>query len=71
MVQSNKGREIIAAIPFDRLLTETDAPFTYDDQIKDRISALTATIKGMAEIRNCSAIQLKESVYNNFKNLLL
>jgi len=28
MLRSNKGRELAAAMPFDRLLTETDAPFT-------------------------------------------
>ena len=30
MLRSQKGRELTAAMPFDRLLTETDAPFVRD-----------------------------------------
>jgi TatD DNase family protein len=30
MLRSRKGRELAAAMPFDRLLTETDAPFARD-----------------------------------------
>lgn len=55
MCHSNKGRQIIAAIPRDRLLTETDAP--YNDRCS--IPMLLETI-GVE----------KKVIYNNFKRLL-
>ena len=44
MVNSKKGKEIIMSIPSDLLLTETDAPFTFDNNIKSRLESLKATI---------------------------
>ena len=32
MLRSRKGRELAAAMPLDRLLTETDAPFARDGE---------------------------------------
>lgn len=55
MCHSNNGRQIIAAIPRDRLLTETDAP--YNDRCS--IPKLLETI-GVE----------KKVIYNNFKRLL-
>ncbi len=55
MCYSPKGRQIIAAIPWDRLLTETDAP--YNDRCS--IPKLLETI-GVD----------KRVIYNNFKRLL-
>lgn len=55
MCYSQKGRQIIAAIPWDRLLTETDAP--YNDRCS--IPKLLETI-GVD----------KRVIYNNFKRLL-
>ena len=55
MCYSQKGRQIIAAIPWDRLLTETDAP--YNDRCS--IPKLLETI-GVD----------KSVIYNNFKRLL-
>ena len=55
MCYSQKGRQIIAAIPWDRLLTETDAPY------KDRCS-----IPKLLEIIGVD----KRVIYNSFKRLL-
>ena len=70
MINSNKGKEIIVKIPKDRLLTETDAPFTFDNKVSNRLSSLEGTIKGVAEIKNTSYIEIKSLVFSNFKNLL-
>lgn len=55
MCYSQKGRQIIDAIPWDRLLTETDAPYNN----RCNITRLLETI-GLDE----------KVVYNNFKRLL-
>lgn len=70
MLQSNKSRELIKLIPTDRLLTETDAPFTFDNVIRDRLSSLNNTIKGLSAIIGIEELQLKSLIYSNFKQLL-
>lgn len=70
MATSEKGKAIIQMIPEDRLLTETDAPFTYDAQIKTRTQSLEYTIRHIATIRKKSVEEIKQNIYNNFKTLL-
>lgn len=70
MLQSNKSRELIKLIPIDRLLTETDAPFTFDNIIKDRLSSINAAIKGISAITGIEESEIKSHIYNNFKHLL-
>ena len=70
MLVSAKGRAIAAAIRHDRLLTETDAPFTFDAQVKDRITSLKCTVDGLAHIHGISTGEMKHLVFNNFKSLL-
>lgn len=50
MVITDKGKQLIKAIPNHLLLTETDAPFTFDDKITNRLQSLEQTIKGIAAI---------------------
>lgn len=70
MLESNKTRELIKLIPTNRLLTETDAPFTFDNIIKDRLSSLNNTIKGLCTIIGTEELQLRSLIYDNFKQLL-
>ena len=70
MVSYSKGKELIKNIPRERLLTETDAPFTFDNRIGNRIESLTYTIDMLADILKIDSTQTKDLVYNNFKQLL-
>lgn len=70
MLQSNRSRENIRNIPEELLLTETDAPFTFDNIIKDRLSSLNYTIKGLATIKNRTDEAMKNTIYENFRKLL-
>ena len=70
MLESDKGLQIISAIPQSRLLTETDAPFTFDASTKDRLTALQHAVEGLAKCHQKEAEINKTLVYQNFKKLL-
>lgn len=70
MINTEKGKQIIMAIPNHLLLTETDAPFTFDNIIKTRVESLSATIEGISDIIKMDLPTIKDIIYNNFKTLL-
>lgn len=70
MTQSKSGQEVIKNIPIDRLLTETDAPFTFDRRIRNRIDSLELCVLETAKIIGCDETFLKQQIYENFKLLL-
>ena len=70
MVRSKKGKQIVMAIPNHLLLTETDAPFTFDDSINSRMESLRVTIDGLCSIMKQDVLSMKNSIYNNFKIML-
>ena len=70
MISSENGRSIIKSLPIERILTETDAPFTFDQTIKTRISSLDTSINGIASIFNYENDNAGESIYQNFKEML-
>jgi TatD DNase family protein len=70
MVGSEKGKHIVKSIPNHLLLTETDAPFTFDNTIMSRMESLRTTIDGISLIMNEDVLATQDSIYNNFKTLL-
>lgn len=70
MLKSKKSIELVKRIPIERILTETDAPFTFDAAIDNRLKSLSSTLTGLAEIFGLTEAQMKLSVYQNFKRLL-
>lgn len=70
MTFSEKGRKIITSIPSHLLLTETDAPFTFDRVITGRLHSLQETIKNTAIIKGRSEGDMKKEVFENFRVLL-
>jgi TatD DNase family protein len=70
MLLSRRSRELLLHIPTEKLLTETDSPFTFNNNDSERMSSLLATIDGLAAIKQCRAEFIKEMVYENFKQLL-
>lgn len=69
MLNSESGRKIIANIPDDKILIETDSPFvscgniSYEELIK-------RTIGGTAKIRRVPVEVMENVFWNNFKTLL-
>jgi len=68
MLRSNKGKKIIQSVPLDRILFETDGPFTRVDKKIVTPDLIPAAYK---EISKELGINFKEVVYNNFKKLLI
>lgn len=70
MAFSKNGIKIIKSLPFDRILTETDAPFTFTDSVINREQSLKITINELGTILQIDSSEIKQLVWNNFVDLL-
>lgn len=70
MVATDKGKELIRNIPVDRLLTETDAPFTFAVQINTKLQSLTTTNAGIASIKKKSPENICDIILVNFRQFI-
>ena len=71
MVNGEKGRRLIEEIPLDRLVTETDAPFTFSGGLQSRIKSLETTIGELSLIRKTTPIEMRSIVYENFRSIIV
>jgi TatD DNase family protein len=70
MLQNEKGRDLACVLPSDRLLTETDGPFT---QVGGRPACpadVSGTVKEIADLRHVSPDELAASIRGTMKHLL-
>lgn len=67
MAMSEKGKALIVKMPNDRILTETDAPFTYSGLVKSRVKSLETTLEGIANLKSIDKAQCREQIYLNYK----
>ncbi|ODT77092.1 MAG: hypothetical protein ABT14_18340 [Pelagibacterium sp. SCN 63-17] len=65
MVKSKNGRELIGAIPVDRLLTETDSPFGKWEDRQARAEDVITLVAAIAEIRHTESTLLARAVREN------
>jgi TatD DNase family protein len=70
MLAADTGISLIKSLPADRLLTETDAPFTEIDNRKSEPRDVTAMISGLAQVRNVSVDEMKRTVTANAEHVL-
>lgn len=70
MAFSERGRALIADLPIERLLTETDGPFTQTQGRPTRPSDVYLALEAVGRIRKMSVEVLGDSVRNNLKALL-
>lgn len=71
MLATDGGKSVISAIPTDRLLLESDAPFRKEaGDTKGRIRDLERTIEGIAALRRLGLPELKERIASNSAQLL-
>jgi TatD DNase family protein len=67
MMRSEKGRELIGSLPLDRLLTETDGPFTQVDGRPAGPSDVRYTVETMAKLFRRTPGEIGALIRNNLK----
>lgn len=70
MLASEKGRKLIAKIPLDRLLTETDGPFVKVGDSAARPRDIAAVVSGLAELKNLDPDRVANILFDNFRDAL-
>ena len=70
MIKNQKGRNIINRIPIEKILIESDAPFTIGLNSDYNISFANELIDFLSLNRNIDKTVLYMQIKNNFKNLL-
>lgn len=69
MLTNPSSRRLVAAIPVNRILTETDGPFMQCEGRPAMPGEVTGAIVMLAEMLNCPAPHTKELILNNLKAL--
>ncbi len=70
MMRNERGCKLVTTLPSDRLLTETDAPFT---QVRDRPTApidVKETVEALARLRQVTPEDLARHIRSNLRALL-
>lgn len=70
MLRNERHRATVASLPLERLLTETDGPFTKVDDREARPRDVSLTIDELAELRSLPAKELTEIVASNLRHLV-
>ena len=70
MLETDKGRELVRSFPLERLLTETDGPFTQIGKRSSCPADVPGTVTTMAGLRQMSPQELVGNIRNNLKTLL-
>ncbi len=71
MLKNDRHRKTIAALPLDRLLTETDGPFTRTaSEAPARPKDVSGTVKALAQARSSGFEELAAAIQNNLRHLV-
>ena len=69
MLRTQRHRELVAGLPLERILTETDGPFTKFNQQASRPRDVIATIQAIAHARNLDNDTVLQAVLRNLQSL--
>ena len=69
MLEASTGAELIRSLPSDKLLTETDAPFTAIDDRKTEPFDVTTIVERLAITRRVSHLEMMETIAANASNV--
>jgi TatD DNase family protein len=70
MLKSEKHKALVASLPLDRLLTETDGPFVAVDGRPVRPTDVVTTVGDLAKVRELDVDQMARVVRTNLGSLL-
>lgn len=71
MVCSEKGRQIIARIPPNQLLTETDGPYAKIGRVPARPWDVVHVEKHLSQVWAVSTDEVRKRIWTNFRQMLL
>ena len=70
MVRADRGRAVVAELPIDRILTETDGPFTQLDGRPSEPADVKTTVTSIAGVLGLSPESVGKAVQSNLRSLL-
>jgi len=70
MLYNDRNEVLLKFIPPDRLLTETDGPFTQNGSNPSRPRDVAQTVRALGKLRQLSPDQMTEQIAKNLKDLL-
>lgn len=70
MLTNEKRSDLVASLPVDRLLTETDGPFTQTADGPSRPEDVRATVAKLAKLRGYDVETVQNAIMANLKSLL-
>lgn len=70
MVKSPRHRAIIATLPLERLLTETDGPFTESEGRPSRPRDVTLAVRDLASVLNLEVGEIGQKIISNLASLV-
>jgi TatD DNase family protein len=70
MIQSDRGRDLVSSLPLERLLTETDGPFTEVNGRPTSPSDAAYAVEAIANLVKTSPDELTAKIRQNLKVLL-
>lgn len=70
MLGTDRGRDLVASLPSDRLLTETDGPFTKVDGRPACSADVATTLEMLSKLKATTRAEMAERIRGNLKLLL-
>ncbi|MGN6284528.1 MAG: Qat anti-phage system TatD family nuclease QatD [Afipia sp.] len=70
MLKSDRGRTIVDELPLDRILTETDGPFTVTADRPNEPADVRAVTDAIASLRHLSREEIQINVLSNLRRLV-
>lgn len=70
MILSEKGKKIIARIPYDRLLTETDGPYVKIGRVPSQPWDVVLVENYLSKIWSVPPEEVRKRVWSNFRQIL-
>ena len=71
MIKSNNGRKIINELPINRILIESDAPFTVGLKDNYNFSFFQEVINYLSIVHNIDNYEIQNHIKHNFKEILM
>ncbi len=70
MMVDQKRRTLVAELPYDRLLTETDGPFTKTGERPSAPADVVDAVLALAKLSHVSPMKMAQSIRTNLKRML-